>query len=82
MILEVFCFSEGAGVVMDSDAINYYVNTDPGTLYVLQDSKGNAHTQLSWLTNTCSYSIQLAKNVNAGGLQKPFKKLAQAISKS
>jgi len=82
MILEVFCFSEGAGAVMDSDAINYYVNTHPGALYVLQDNEGNAYTQLSWLTNTCSYSIQLAKNVNANGLNKPFNKLTEAISKS
>lgn len=81
MILEVFCFSEGTGTVMDSDAINYYVNTHPGSLYVLQDNEGNAHTQLSWLTNKCAYSIQLAKNVNSDGLSKPFKELTQAISK-
>lgn len=80
MILEVYCFSDGAGTVMDLDAINYYVNTHPGILYVLQDNEGNAHTQLSWLSEQCSFSIQLAKNINSDDvLKKAFKKFVQAI---
>lgn len=80
VIIDIMTLSQGRALFMDADAVNYYVNGNPGILYVLQDENGKAETSLTWADDGNSYSIQLDKNINSPGLMAEFKKLTSAIS--
>ena len=80
VIIDIMTLSQGRALFMDADAVNYYVNGNPGILYVLQDGNGRAETSLTWADNKRSYSIKLDKNINDPGLMEEFKKLTSSIS--
>lgn len=80
MIISVFYFSKGSGVYIDADAVNYYVNNQPGILLVLKDNNNKEYSSLAWADNKQSYQIQLAKNVHEVALAKQFDTLKAAMS--
>ncbi|CAM4111581.1 hypothetical protein [Pseudoalteromonas ostreae] len=79
VIIEIFSFSQSSGVYIDADAVNYYVNSNPGILYVLQDNSDNVYTSLSWADEKQSYIIGLEKNINDIGLAGRFKTLITSM---
>ncbi|MBB1366289.1 hypothetical protein H5154_07755 [Pseudoalteromonas sp. SR44-5] len=79
VIIKMFSFSQSSGVYIDADAVNYYVNSNPGVLYVLKDNSDNVYTSLSWADQKQSYSIGLEKNINDIGLEGRFKTLITSM---
>lgn len=79
VIIKMFSFSQSSGVYIDADAVNYYVNSNPGVLYVLKDNSDNVYTSLSWADQKQSYSIGLEKNINDIGLAGRFKTLITSM---
>ncbi|MCF6145173.1 hypothetical protein PMAG_a2117 [Pseudoalteromonas mariniglutinosa NCIMB 1770] len=79
VIIQVRDFSHNGGVYMDADAVNYYVNSYPGILYVLKDEVDNVYTSLGWATDEQSYQLSLTKNINEVSLAKQFKALIMAM---
>ena len=79
VIIEIFSFSQNSAVYIDSDAVNYHVNSNPGILYVLKDNSDNVYTSLSWADEKQSYFIGLEKNINDIGLVGKFKTLITSM---
>ncbi|NRD74222.1 hypothetical protein HQQ94_13445 [Shewanella sp. VB17] len=80
VIIDIMTFTKDSGLIMDQDAVNFYVNGNPGILIVMEDDSGRAETSLTWADNEKSYTVELDKNVNANNLMIPFKDLIQKIS--
>lgn len=81
VILREWDFSvSGGGVIMDEDAINFYVNGNPGILIIRETESGAAETVLSWADKHKSYTIELGNNVNKRGVMAQLKSFAKSIS--
>ena len=79
VIIKMFSFSQSSGVYIDADAVNYYVNSHPGILYVLKDNRDNVYTSLSWADENQSYFIGIEKNINDIGLKWRFETLITSM---
>ena len=79
VIVKMFIFSQNSGVYIDADAVNYHVNSNPGTLCVLKDNSDNVYTSLSWADKKQSYFVGLEKNINDIGLAGRFKTLITSM---
>lgn len=81
VIISEWDFSvSGGGVIMDEDAVNFYVNGNPGILIIRQTESGAAETVLSWADKHKSYTIELDNNVNKRGAMAQLKSFAESIS--
>ena len=68
------------GVIMDSNAINHYINGNRAILIIRVSESGRAETVLSWADEQKSYTIQIDNNVNEAGMMQSLHDFAEKIS--